>query len=180
MFTQLGFLFDPNKCIGCKACESACRNENATSGLVKWRKVRSISIKYNLSVACNHCSSPECFRVCPNQAYVKKRNGVVLIDQNKCDGCRTCIPACPFGANQFNPETNKVSKCQLCYKRLKKGLMPACVDACPTNALTLIDYNNHQYITTVKQIPDFENLLTKPSTRFVPLKNKAKSYWRNI
>ncbi|MCF6366912.1 MAG: 4Fe-4S dicluster domain-containing protein [Bacteroidales bacterium] len=83
---------------------------------------------------CNHCSQAPCVQVCPVGATFETDDGIVLVDQNYCIGCRYCVQACPYGARYVHPEKNVVDKCTLCYHRLKKGLNPACMDACPTGA----------------------------------------------
>ncbi|EHQ90618.1 4Fe-4S dicluster domain-containing protein [Desulfosporosinus youngiae] len=174
---QYGFLLDINRCVGCKACELACKSENQTPVRVRWRSVSPNSPESYLSLSCNHCESPECFRVCPNRAYSKRRDGIVVIDSDRCDGCRTCVNACPFKAPQYDPETHKVSKCNLCVSRLEKGLSPACVNACHTGALKIADLSEGVRNGTVAEVPGFAEIrLTRPSIRFYPLKEK-KRYW---
>ncbi|MBN2007986.1 4Fe-4S dicluster domain-containing protein [candidate division KSB1 bacterium] len=83
---------------------------------------------------CNHCAKPPCVQVCPVGATFTSRDGVVLVDNDYCIGCRYCIQACPYGARYLNPYTRTVDKCTFCYHRITKGLLPACVEACPTQA----------------------------------------------
>jgi Fe-S-cluster-containing dehydrogenase component len=83
---------------------------------------------------CNHCDNPPCVQVCPVGATFKSPDGVVLVDTNYCIGCRYCIQACPYGARFLHPETRTAEKCTFCYHRISKGLLPACVEACPTQA----------------------------------------------
>jgi len=82
---------------------------------------------------CNHCENPPCVQVCPVGATYKTKDGVVLVDQDYCIGCRYCIQACPYGARYLHPEKRVADKCTLCYHRITKGLKPACVDACPVS-----------------------------------------------
>ena len=82
VFKRKGFLFDANLCIGCRACEMACRNENHTPANIHWRHVEKIDIGTYLSMSCNHCDSPECFRVCPKHAFTKRKDGIVEIRIN--------------------------------------------------------------------------------------------------
>ncbi len=101
-------------------------------------------------ILCNHCDNPPCVRVCPTKATFKREDGIVMMDFHRCIGCRFCMAACPFGARSFNwrdprpfiKEENKefptrtigvVEKCNFCYERLAKGLIPACVEACKDN-----------------------------------------------
>lgn len=81
---------------------------------------------------CNHCDNPPCVQVCPVGATFKTNDGVILVDDKYCIGCRYCIQACPYGARYFNPVKKVVDKCTLCYHRITKGLLPACVEVCPT------------------------------------------------
>ena len=83
---------------------------------------------------CNHCANPPCVQVCPVGATFTTRDGVVLVDEDYCIGCRYCIQACPYGARFLHPETRTAEKCTFCYHRVAKGLQPACVEVCPTDA----------------------------------------------
>lgn len=83
---------------------------------------------------CNHCDNPPCVQVCPVGATYKTPDGVVLVDTDYCIGCRYCIQACPYGARYLDPRTKTADKCTFCYHRLKAGLLPACVEVCPTQA----------------------------------------------
>jgi Fe-S-cluster-containing dehydrogenase component len=83
---------------------------------------------------CNHCRKPPCVQVCPVGATFKSKDGVILVDKDYCIGCRYCIQACPYGARYLDPRTKTADKCTFCYHRLTKGLLPACVEVCPTQA----------------------------------------------
>ena len=83
---------------------------------------------------CNQCDKPPCVQVCPVGATFKTEDGVVLVDSDYCIGCRYCIQACPYGARYLDPRTQTADKCTFCYHRITKGLMPACVEVCPTGA----------------------------------------------
>jgi len=85
---------------------------------------------------CNHCQNAPCVQVCPVGATFTTPDGVVLVDEEYCIGCRYCIQACPYGARWLHPEKHVASKCTFCYHRLVKGMVPACVEACPTGART--------------------------------------------
>lgn len=110
-------------------------------------------------VTCNHCDNPPCVRVCPTQATFKRDDGIVMMDYHRCIGCRYCMAACPYGSRSFNwrdprpsiKEINPdyptrtrgvVEKCDLCVERLDQGLIPACVDVCPQNAIFFGDMND--------------------------------------
>ncbi len=83
---------------------------------------------------CNQCIHPPCVQVCPVGATFSTVDGVVLVDQERCIGCRYCIQACPYGARFLHPRTRTADKCTFCYHRLARGLQPACVEVCPTQA----------------------------------------------
>jgi len=83
---------------------------------------------------CNQCANPPCVQVCPVGATFLTEDGVVLVDRDYCIGCRYCIQACPYGARYLDPRTHTADKCTFCYHRVVKGLLPACVEVCPTGA----------------------------------------------
>ncbi len=83
---------------------------------------------------CNHCANPPCVQVCPVGATFRTPDGVVLVDEKYCVGCRYCIQACPYGARFLHPVKKVADKCTFCYHRLSRGLLPACVEICPTQA----------------------------------------------
>lgn len=83
---------------------------------------------------CNQCDNPPCVQVCPVGATFKTKDGVILVDSDYCIGCRYCIQACPYGARYLDPRTKTADKCTFCYHRIKQGLLPACVEVCPTQA----------------------------------------------
>ncbi len=83
---------------------------------------------------CNQCAHPPCVQVCPVGATFSTENGVVIVDEQRCIGCRYCIQACPYGARFLHPETHTAEKCTFCYHRVVRGLAPACVEVCPTGA----------------------------------------------
>jgi DMSO reductase iron-sulfur subunit len=140
---QVGWYFNENNCIACRACEAGCKQEFDLPIGVRRRRViikeegkyPNAKVRY-ISTACNHCEEPACLKACPVGAYTKEPEfGVVLHDQGKCIGCKRCMAACPYGAPQFDAKKKKVDKCSLCYHRLKEGLPPACVRTCPGYAL---------------------------------------------
>ena len=83
---------------------------------------------------CNHCAKSPCTQVCPVGATYESPEGIALVDDKYCIGCRYCIQACPYGCRYLHPVKNTVDKCTLCYHRIKKGLSPACIEVCPTGA----------------------------------------------
>jgi len=90
---------------------------------------------YNISMACNHCEDPICVKTCPTKAMYKRKDGIVLVDENKCIGCRYCEWACPYGSLQYDSDKGVMTKCTLCYDYIDEGKNPSCVDACPMRVL---------------------------------------------
>ena len=137
-----GFRLDLARCVGCGACVLACRIENRLPEGVSWRRTLQVNRPrigggptYHLSVACHHCESPPCVKACPSGALGKRPDGLVFLDPDRCMGCRYCEMACPFGAPSFDAAAGVMTKCHLCHHRLEGGSAPACVAACPTEAL---------------------------------------------
>lgn len=91
---------------------------------------------------CNQCENPPCVQVCPVGATFSTEDGVVLIDSERCIGCGYCIQACPYGARYLHPKTRTADKCTFCYHRIVKGMLPACVEVCPTEARLFGDLKN--------------------------------------
>ena len=93
---------------------------------------------------CNQCTHPACVQVCPVGATYKTEDGVVLVDEKRCIGCRYCVQACPYGARYFDEERGVPDKCTWCYHRITKGMQPACVEACPVGARIFGDMRNRE------------------------------------
>lgn len=133
-------------CYGCHTCEVACKQEHTIPAGVWMVKLvqrgpENIGGKLRTEykpLMCMHCEKPPCVESCPVKAIYKRRDGVVLIDENKCDGCRRCLETCPLGAIQFYESKGVAVKCDLCVTRLDAGLKPACVHHCPTEAIKLV------------------------------------------
>ena len=93
---------------------------------------------------CFHCDNPPCVQVCPVGATYDTTDGVVLVDEEYCIGCRYCVQACPYGCRYIHPEKNIVDKCTFCYHRITKGKATACVEVCPTQARMFGDLNDKE------------------------------------
>ena len=142
---RYGMLIDAEKCIGCHSCAIACRNEfGVPSGV--WRSwVKVIEIKGKrafLPRLCNHCDNPPCVPVCPVKATYSREDGLVLVREDRCIGCKACMIACPYNARFVHPVTSVVGKCTFCAHRIADGRLPACVEACPTRAMVFGDLND--------------------------------------
>ncbi len=164
MAEAVGFFTDTSVCIGCKACEVACKEWNQlpgntptfldsfdNTGKLDAQNFRHVAFFDRVpdaptttgngqawlmfSDVCKHCKLASCMEVCPTGAIIRTEFDTVFIQQDVCNGCRECISACPFGVIGFSEETGTAHKCTFCYDRLQNGLMPACAKACPTQAI---------------------------------------------
>ena len=172
MEKRYGMVIDLKRCVGCDACTIACRQAKATSKGVLFAKV----FKYErgkypharlgfLPVLCMHCAEPPCEKVCPTGATEKRRDGMVVVDAEKCIGCKYCIIACPYGARNafrvrlsyfeeqktpFEVERERdhilgtAEKCDFCVERVGEGKEPACVTACTGEARFFGDLNDKE------------------------------------
>lgn len=166
---RMGFFTDTSVCIGCKACEVACKEWNHVpeDGLVltgmsydnsgglgadTWRHVAFIEQRkpaaaggtdrgtdgmrwLMASDVCKHCTHAACLDVCPTGALFRTEFGTVVVQEDVCNGCGYCIPACPYGVIDRRQDDGRAWKCTLCYDRLGAGLEPACAKACPTESI---------------------------------------------
>jgi Fe-S-cluster-containing dehydrogenase component len=138
-----GFLFDLNRCTACDACCLACTIENELPAGTSWRRVETFNPRghpaaprFHLSMACYHCDQPACRDACPALAYHKdETTGAVLLEAEKCIGCRYCTWACPYDAPLYDERAGVVTKCTFCHPRLSEGGEPVCAALCPTGAL---------------------------------------------
>ena len=149
---QYRFHFDMTRCIGCRCCEVACNEQNGNQAEVTWRRVGEIEggkfpdvRRFHLSMACNHCLEPACLEGCPTGAYEKLENGIVKHNADSCIGCQYCTWNCPYGVPQFNPERRIVTKCHMCTDRMGAGSLPACVEACPVQAIQIEKVNVEEW-----------------------------------
>jgi formate dehydrogenase iron-sulfur subunit len=170
---RMGFFTDTSVCIGCKACEVACKEWNRVPedgleftgesydntgalGANTWRHVAFIEQSAAVPVkngegesggeelrwlmssdVCKHCTHAACLDVCPTGALHRTEYGTVVVQEDVCNGCGYCVPACPFGVldRREIDADGRVWKCTLCYDRLGDGLTPACAQACPTDSI---------------------------------------------
>ncbi|MBV8349247.1 MAG: 4Fe-4S dicluster domain-containing protein [Mycolicibacterium sp.] len=159
-----GFFTDTSVCIGCKACEVACKEWNQLPGNApafgdgfdntgsldaqNWRHVKLIDNVPDqttvtgqgkawlmMSDVCKHCQHASCMQVCPTGAIIRTEFDTVFIQPDVCNGCRNCIAACPYDVIGIDENRGVVQKCTLCYDRLQGGLEPACAKACPTESI---------------------------------------------
>jgi len=170
--SRYGIVIDLGRCVGCDSCSIACKAQNATPRGVLWNKV----LKYEtgtyphsklkfLPMHCMHCAEPECERVCPAGAISKRSDGIVVIDQDKCMGCRYCGMACPYMSLTYldkmcnyyegymtpyeqrgylKHRQGTSEKCDFCLERLDKGLEPSCVASCVGKARYFGDLDDPQ------------------------------------
>jgi formate dehydrogenase iron-sulfur subunit len=162
---RVGFFTDTSVCIGCKACEVACKEWNGLPdpdagalaltgmsydntgalGADAWRHVAFIEQAVPgdegagrwlmSSDVCKHCTHAACLDVCPTGALVRTEFGTVIVQPDVCNGCAYCVSACPFGVIDRREDDGRAWKCTLCYDRLRGGLEPACATACPTDSI---------------------------------------------
>ncbi len=163
-----GFFTDTTLCIGCKACEVACKQWNqlpsdgykftgysydntVSLSATTWRHVAFIerprasegtgkTVNWlMMSDVCKHCTNAGCLQACPTGALVRNEFGDVYLQPDICNGCGYCVPSCPFGVVNQNHQTGTAAKCTLCYDRQKDGIEPACAKACPTDSIKFGD-----------------------------------------
>ena len=154
-----GFIFSPGRCVACGACKAGCFIENGWSLnprqlFVLSRETATECLVTNLSMACNHCETAICMEGCPASCYSRdKLTGSVIIDDEKCLGCKYCTWVCPYDAPKFDSERKTILKCNLCINRLKEIVNPACSEACPTGALKYGEISGDTEETFLKWIP---------------------------
>ena len=177
-----GFFTDTSVCIGCKACEVACKEWNQLPGnepafgdgydntgqldAQNWRHVQFIDRVADqtsnvgqgrawlmMSDVCKHCTHASCMEVCPTDAIIKTEFDTVYIQPDVCNGCRDCISACPYGVIEMDKNKNVAQKCTLCYDRLQNSMEPACAKACPTQSIQFGPVKELK-LTAVKRVND--------------------------
>jgi Fe-S-cluster-containing dehydrogenase component len=136
---------DTRRCVACNACVIACKTENRVpnGGFRCWTVQETSGTFPDLALEvrserCNHCADAPCVSACPTGASFVGEGGAVAVDKRKCTGCKACIASCPYGARYVHADGH-VDKCTFCLHRTEKGKAPACVETCPTRALTFGD-----------------------------------------
>ena len=197
---RYGMVIDLKKCVGCNGCTLACRAKNGTPVGIHYHRVEKREVGKHPTarmefrpIPCMHCEEPACLSVCPTGATYKRDDGLVLIDHNKCIGCRYCILACPYDVRQSlakienyfgetvtpfealkQPSFDKGTavKCDFCVDRLEQGLLPACVTTCPGQARYFGDLDDPEAEVSVLIVRNRgtvlrEELGTKPSVYYI-------------
>jgi carbon-monoxide dehydrogenase iron sulfur subunit len=143
-------IVDIRKCLACKSCEIACAVEHSRSKTLEGalaespRPQKMVEVEaageFAVPIQCRHCEDAPCIPVCPTAAINRRdENGPVIIEQDRCIGCKFCLIVCPFGVIDMSRNGRAAIKCDLCLGRAAEGLEPACVESCPTRALKLSD-----------------------------------------
>lgn len=143
---RYGMVIDTRRCVGCHACVISCFMENSVpegytrDWITEITTGRFPDLHTEIySTRCNHCSDAPCVTVCPTGAsYIDEDTGIVLVDHEKCTGCKACIAACPYDARFIHPE-GYADKCTFCHHRVVEGLDTACAATCPTKAINFGD-----------------------------------------
>jgi Fe-S-cluster-containing dehydrogenase component len=133
---KVSLVFSKKNCMGCHACEVACKQEHGLGVGPRLVRVLEKSPDY-VPIYCHHCAKAPCQTACPVEAISRNEQSIVLIDDDICIGCRECLEACPFGAMQFEDNREIAVKCDLCIHRLAENKKPACMSVCPTGCISL-------------------------------------------
>ncbi len=177
---QYGFEVDLDKCSGCKACVTACHNLNGLDDEETWRSVGFLyggtvlkPFQQTVTTACHHCLDPECLNGCPVLAYDKDPiTGIVRHLDDQCIGCQYCILKCPYEVPKYNASKGIVRKCDMCSNRLADGEAPACVQACPPQAIRIRIVNQAEVAAKITETTTLvagapESHYTQPTTRYL-------------
>jgi Fe-S-cluster-containing dehydrogenase component len=155
-------LVDLDACVRCYSCEIACKQEHQLVSESKSRWCRVFTIgprKVNgglhldfVPVLCLQCENPPCAYFCPVNAISKREDGIVVVNEEICTGCRQCQYGCPYGVMQFNEITQKAGKCNLCLPRAEDGIEPSCVQHCTGGALRFVSSRELEEIADGKHL----------------------------
>ena len=186
---RAGMVVDLRRCIGCHACSVTCKTEHAVPLGGFRTRVRYLERSDRPTIAflpllCMQCQDAPCMKACPTEAIIRLEDGRVTINQDRCCGNKACIAACPYGAIYIDPQTNKADQCDFCTHRTTLWMDPACVSACPTEALRFGDLDDPEdpvakYASTHDAKAFKEEAGTRPSVLYVGhekwMEEKAKT-----
>ncbi len=174
---RYAIIIDAKKCVGCYACQVACQMQNELGPENVFIRFEDRETgKYPnpkyviLPLQCQHCQDAPCVPVCPTTASHKDKNGLTMIDKEKCMGCRRCVAACPYNARTYLKDEGVVQGCNMCLSLVSNGEEPACVSTCLTKARYFGDLDNPQgefakQLAKAKPLrPDFG---TKPTLLYI-------------
>ncbi|QDV51035.1 DmsC/YnfH family molybdoenzyme membrane anchor subunit [Gimesia fumaroli] len=185
---QYAFEVDLDRCSGCKACVTACHSLNGLDEHETWRDVGLLiggssqePIYQHVTTACHHCLEPACMHACPVNAYEKDpQTGIVKHLDDQCFGCQYCTLACPYDVPKYQSHKGIVRKCDMCSQRLSDGEAPACVQACPHQAISIEIVNREQVIAD-SEINSFLPAAPDPQHTFPTTTYKSKNpFPRNV
>jgi formate dehydrogenase iron-sulfur subunit len=194
---QYAFEVSLDRCTGCKACVSACHSLNGLDDHEAWRDTGVLlggedapAWQQTVTSACHHCEDPGCMNGCPVGAYEKDRDtGIVRHLDDQCIGCSYCILKCPYDVPKYSKKRGIVRKCDMCHQRLAEGEAPACVQACPTEAIRIIavkkEKRAERKVSPTSLFPSIihdpqssipSSAITLPTTRYVGRAVPATSF----
>ncbi len=170
---RFGMVIDTAKCVGCMECVVACKTENEVpEGFNRDWIVQDVTGSFPTlhmeirSERCNHCDTPPCVYCCPTGAsHVHSLGGIVLVEHNRCIGCKACLASCPYDARFIHPD-GYADKCTCCIHRVEKGLDPACVSVCPTRCMTFGDLEDPRSgVSTLLASRKYHSLIPEAGTK---------------
>lgn len=180
-------VIDLRKCIGCQSCTVSCKFENyAPKNFFRtWVSDHEVGEypcvhREFLPQLCNQCEAPACVPACPVNATWKQDDGIVVIDQDKCIGCGSCVRTCPYGARYLDPVKKKADKCDFCLHRISQRLLPACVETCVGGARIFGDADDPaSKVSQLMKTPGIRALNvgagTKPQIFYIGLEHEVNA-----